>query len=366
MYQTNLFENPRGRYTRWYTFENPEGKKGAGAMTNYGHKGDPCRVLQPGETFVLAACEGAGMIQQIWMTYDKYNDPARIRTLRLEMFWDGEETPAVSAPVDDFFCQAAWAYKKPFENALFSSPEGRSCNCFVPMPFKKGAKVTLTNESKDLPATIFYCIEVGFGMELPEDCLYFHCIYQPERKTVLGEDFEILPRVSGAGRYLGTNVLMRDGEGNHNTWFGEGEVKIYLDGDLEYPTLAGTGTEDYILSAWGQGEFSNMYAGCTMFQNDLEGRLVTQFYRLHIPNPVYFSEDCRVTLQQMGGGETSRIHQVRSRGANIKVVRGDSFAGVTYLEDEVNPDDPNMSFCCFLREDYLSCVTYLYLDRPVL
>ena len=226
--------------------------------------------------------------------------------------------------------------------------------------------MTLTNESRNLPANIFYCIEVGFNMELPEDCLYFHCIYQPERKTTLGEDFEILPKVSGAGRFLGTNILMRDGEGNHNTWFGEGEVKVYLDGDEKYPTLAGTGTEDYILSAWGQKEFYNMYSGCTMFQEDLEGRLVTQFYRLHIPNPVYFSQDCRVTIQQMAGGELGRVRQVMNRGAKIKVVTASDFQGNFYGEDTVDINNPDLGWVNFIREDYLSSVAYLYLDRPAL
>ena len=103
-----------------------------------------------------------------------------------------------------------------------------------------------------------------------------------------------------------------------------------------------------------------------MYQTDLNGCMATQFYRLHIPNPVYFSEDCRVTLQQMGGGELTRVRQVMSKDANIKVVRGEDLFGKIYLEDEVDVSNPDLYFCCFLREDYVSCVAYLYLDRPAL
>jgi len=365
MEPNTLFEHPHGRYTRWFTFENPEGKKGAGAIKNHGHKGDAVRTLQPGETVTLMDCAGPGILQQMWFTYSGYNEASHIRTMWIEIFWEGEENPAVSAPMDDFFCRAAWPNERPFQNALFSSPEGRSFNCFVPMPFKKAAKVTLRNGSAQ-KVDVFYCLEATFGMELPPDLLYFHTLFQPERKTSLGVDFEILPKITGTGRYLGTNVLVRDGEGNSGTWFGEGEVKIYLDGDTEYPTLAGTGAEDYVLTAWGQGEFNNLYSGCTLYTTDAAGRMVTAFYRLHIPCPVYFSEDCRVTLQQMGGGPYTQVRRVMNSGAKIKLISGNTFGGKYYWEDDIDVNDPDLFYCNFLREDYVSAIAYFYLDRPVL
>jgi len=365
----SLFEAPHGRYARWYTFENPEGKKGQGAMTNHGHKGMPSYQIMPGERVVLTDCEGPGIIQQIWMTYDDFKSERRIRQLHLEMYWDGEETPAVNVPVEDFFCQAAWPHKMAFENALFSSPEGRNFNCFIPMPFKKKAKVVLVNDSPEQMIEVYYCIEVMHGVELPDDFLYFHCVYQPERKTTMDVDYEILPKVTGIGRYLGTNIMVRADKEYHPTWFGEGEVKIYLDGDEEYPTLVGTGTEDYILTAWGQGEYSTAYAGCTLMHESEENGLVTAFYRLHIPNPVYFEQECRVTIQQIGGSERKTAKQVMDNGVKMKVIYGQEMDGefrIKYDEDTVDINNEKVFWVNFLREDFYSSVAYLYLNRPAL
>jgi len=364
----NLYDPPKGKYTRWYSFENPEGKKGCGAMKNHGHKGAPAYQLPAGEKVVLVQCEGKGILQHIWLTYDRFKLRERIRKLRLEIYWDDAEVPAVNVPLEDFFCQAAWPDQKAFENALFSSPEGRSFNCFIPMPFQKGAKVVLVNDSQDQEIRVYYCIEVTFDEGLPEDSLYFHCVYQSERKTSLGQDYEILPKISGSGRFLGTNIMVRSDALHYPTWFGEGEVKVYLDGDEEFPTLVGSGTEDYILTAWGQGVFCNMYSGCTLMQDSEKNGLVTAFYRLHVPDPVYFSQECKVTIQQIGGGGYEQIKKIIENGGKAKAISGRG-PGKEYNEDMMDMNDPSnadMYWINFLREDYLSSVAYIYLDRPVM
>ncbi len=359
-----LFSHPRQRYTRWFSPENPDGIKGKGAMTNNGHKGRPAFSLDPGESRTVLDYEGPGTLCHLWFTYSRFQDPDGPRSLWLDIYWDGAEAPAVSAPFDDFFCQAVSLHKIPFENALFSCPEGRSFNCFIPMPFRKSARIVVRNVAEKGAASIYYCIEASFGEELPADALYFHCIYQPERRTKLGEDFEILPRLAGCGRYLGCNVQMRSAAGYEGTWFGEGEVKIYLDGDDAWPTLAGTGTEDYILTGWGQHEFANAYSGCTLMETALDGRDNSSFYRLHVPDPVWFKTDCRVTLQQMGGSEFTRVRRAFLSGAPVKPISCSRLDGTTADEDLFDLNDPDIYYANFLREDYLSSAAYVYLDRP--
>ena len=359
-----LFSHPRKRYTRWFSPENPQGIKGQGAMSNHGHKGSACFTLKPGEERTILNCEGPGVLRHLWFTYNRFTDPAGPRSLWLDIYWDGAETPAVGAPFDDFFCQAVSLRKIAFENALFSCPEGRSFNCFIPMPFFKNARIVVTNTAASGDASIYYCIEATFGEDLPADSLYFHCLFQKERLTTLGQDFEILPKLTGCGRFLGCNVQMKSAPGYEGTWFGEGEVKIYVDGDEEYPTLAGTGTEDYILSGWGQREFTNAYSGCTLMENTLEGRENTSFYRLHVPDPVWFSSDCRVTLQQIGGSELTRVRRVKHNGAPMKPVSCVHLDGRSSDEDTIDLNDPDIYYANFLREDFLSAAAYVYLDRP--
>lgn len=359
-----LFSHPHKRYTRWFSPENPQGLKGQGAMSNHGHKGCAFFTLYPGESRTILQQDGPGILRHLWFTYNRFTDPAGPRSLWLDIYWDDAAVPAVSAPFDDFFCQAVSTHKIAFENALFSCPEGRSFNCWIPMPFRKNVRIVVTNVAESGAAKIFYCIEATFGEDLPADALYFHCIYQAERRTRLGVDFEILPHLEGCGRFLGCNVQMRGAPGYEGTWFGEGEVKIYLDGDTEYPTLAGTGTEDYILTGWGQGEFANAYAGCTLMQPTAEGRDCAAFYRLHAPDPVWFATDCRVTLQQIGGSEPTRVRRVRHNGAPMKPISCVHPDGRFSDEDTIDLDDDDIHYANFLREDYLSAVAYLYLDRP--
>jgi len=296
----SLFELPKGVATRWYSFENPDGRRGAGGLTQAGRKGAASKAVRPGERVVLADVAGPGVVRRIWLTV-----PGRVETLRgwvVRMYWDGQEWPSVEAPLQDFF-GLPFARQAPFESALFSNPEGRSFNCVVPMPFRKRALLTITNESPSA-AMLFYDVDVTVGDALPEETGYFHARYRRENPTTPKQDFEVLPRVEGRGRYLGANVGIRTTDHRRPLWFGEGELKIYLDDDREWPTLVGTGTEDLVGSAWGLGCFDHLYQGAPLTE-EKDG--VWGFYRHHVPDPVYFTKAVRVTLQQIAGGSVAQL-----------------------------------------------------------
>jgi len=299
-----LFQVPAGVSTRWYSFENPTAAKGAGGQSNQTRKGASSKDIAAGEIVTLADIQGPGVIRRIWMTVR--NRPENLRGLVLRIYWENQDYPSVEAPLQDFF-GIPFARQAAFESALFSNPEGRSFNCFIPMPFKTRALVTIENQAPDSAGPLFYDIDCTVGDNLPADLCYFHARYRRENQTTPKKDFQILPRVEGRGRYLGCNVGVRTvGQYGQPTWFGEGEMKIYLDGDREYPTLVGTGTEDLLGSAWGLGPFNHLYQGCLVSDN---GNGVWAFYRYHIPDPVYFQKEIQVDLQQMQGAMTSELKE---------------------------------------------------------
>lgn len=296
-----LFELPEGVETRWYSFENPTGARGEGARSNEGRKGAANRTLAPGETVTLADIPGPGVVRRIWCTVR--GEPELLRGVVVRMFWDGETEPAVEAPLQDFF-GVPFARQARFESALFSNPEGRSFNSVVPMPFRKRARLLVENQSPK-EATLFYDVDATLGDALPADVAYFHARYRRENPTTPGRDFEVLPRLKGRGRYLGANVGVRSlAPYAAPIWFGEGELKIYLDDDDEHPTLVGTGTEDMVGSGWGLARFDHLYQG-NLLTDTQDG--VWGFYRYHIPDPVYFRKAVRVVLQQIAGATVSQL-----------------------------------------------------------
>jgi hypothetical protein len=300
-----LFEIPKGALTRWYSFENPAGLPGAGGKTQEGRKGAASRSVQPGEVVTLADVAGPGVIRRIWLTV-----PGQVETLRgfvVRGYWDDQDSPSVEAPLQDFF-GLPFARQVPFQSALFSNPEGRSFNSVVPMPFHKRARLTITNDSPK-EALLFYDVNATVGDALPADLAYFHARYRRENPTLPKRDFEILPRVAGAGRYLGANVGVRTTTHRRPLWFGEGELKIYVDDDREWPTLVGTGTEDMVGSAWGLGRFDHLYQGAPLTE-EKDG--VWGFYRYHIPDPVYFQKAVRVALQQIAGGTVRDLRKLEA------------------------------------------------------
>lgn len=361
----SIFQFNKDAKTRWSSFENITAGKGEGGKINKAAKGYPYHLLQPGETVVLLKTDGAGIINRIWMTVGRlFNDPNEARAIRLDMYWDGESKPAVSVPLEDYFCNT-FGRMSSFENELFASPEGRSFISYVQMPFRKGAKISLTNESKVKAHRVFYDVDFTRYKSLPANTLYFHSSWRRENKTKLGKDFEILPKIKGSGRFIGTNIGVIEGEGNLG-WWGEGEVKVYLDGDEKYPTLVGTGTEDYIGSGWKQGVYSTRYSGCLLY--DKEERMYS-FYRLHIPDPIYFSTDCRVTIQQMGGTLKKSIEEMKNKNVPIKPVCfiNKKKEQLNFFDGEYDFDDnkyPENIWTNYYREDDVCATSYFYLDKP--
>ena len=349
MFAQSLFEMPEGVESRWASGENPTGERGRAAQANGGRKGAPTVAIRAGESRVLAEASGtSGTVRRIWMTFPD-RSPRMLRSLRIDMFWDGATKPAVSAPLGDFF-GIGLGQTTTFQSALFSNPEGRSFNCVIPMPFRTGMRIVMTNESSVNLDELFYDVNYTVGDRHAANMLYFHAHYRRENPTRLQQDYELLPRVEGRGRYLGTNIGVIVDTGTYfNTWWGEGEVKIYLDGDREFPTISGTGAEDYIGTAWGQGQYANLYQGSPVAD---ERNMRWCFYRYHIPDPVYFYRDIRVTIQQIG------YLADHSRGPITRTGRRLYRAGPGRVEMDTSRDGR------FERTDDYSSCTYFYLDRP--
>ena len=224
-----LFHHPPETLkTRWASPENPPAAPGAAATANAGRKGMPCLPLAAGESLTLAT-EPAGVsgtIRRLWVTISD-RSPAMLRGLRLDFFWDGADTPAVSAPFGDFF-GVGLGRTAAFESALFASPEGRSFLCLVPMPFQSGMRLVVTNETEiDLPM-LFYDVNYTIGDTHGPETLYFHAHWRRENPTTLQRDYEFLPRITGRGRFLGVNFgVQADTERYGRTWWGEGEVEVF-------------------------------------------------------------------------------------------------------------------------------------------
>lgn len=358
-----LFQMPKGQETRWVSFENISGKKGIGGQENQGAKGHAFDYIKAGESKEIVNIEGSGTIRRIWLTLSR-RSPEMLRSLRIEMYWDGSEKPAVSAPIGDFF-GVGLGLRVPFESALFSDPEGRSFNCFIPMPFRESARITITNDSKEDYTILFY--DVDILMEQHEkDMLYFHTYWSRSLATTLGKDFEILPRLEGAGRFLGTNIGILTNPLYEDTWWGEGEVKVYLDGDAAFPSLVGSGTEDYVGTAYGQGTFDHQYQGSLIADPD-KGQFA--FYRYHIPDPVFFYKNIKVSIQQIGGAPIEKLLQLQKNGARLQAISihaGLDFVKLLEGEQAIDLNDPDLpkGWTNFYRQDDVSAAAYFYLNKP--
>ncbi len=352
-----LFVAPQGIETRWATAENVFGVKGEGGTVNRGRKGLPAiRDVAPGSQHTLAEVTGvSGIVRRIWITINSRN-AKMLRGLRLDFYWDGASRPAASVPIGDFFghvlgCMAT------FQSALLSSPEGRSFNCYIPMPFRKGMKITLTNETADNLEMLFFEVDYTIGDSLGDDALYFHAYWSRQQHTTMQQDYELLPKVQGRGRLLATTIgVIANMRSYGHSWWGEGEVKVYLDGDHELPTLCGTGTEDYIGTGWCQGRFDNLYQGCQLAD---DAKFWYGLYRQHIPDPIYFARDIRMTIQQIGCWDPNSKAYLYHAQTPIYAT------GAGRVRLDLSQANNKQSYGLFEREndDWSSCA-YFYLDRP--
>lgn len=350
--QKNVYSMPDGIQTRWSSAENWKGEKGVGGMKNGGRKGSASFALKAGTEKVLAEVSGtSGMVRRIWCTIEK-RTPKMLRGIRMEMFWDNAETPAVSAPLGDFFGQGL-GQMKAFENVFFASPEGKSFLCLAPMPFKTAMKIVVKNETDEDIDMFFYDVDYTVGDRFDNEALYFHAWYNHQNPTEIRKDYEVLPAITGRGRFMGANfsVVVNTIE-YARSWWGEGEVKMYIDGDSKYPTLCGTGTEDYIGTGWGQGEFSQTYQGCTSANGD---KMEYAFYRYHVPDPVYFYQDIKVTIQQIGFAGEKEVKMLAQMKNPVYPI-GEELKAVDFSK--------KMNGLLFERTDDVASCAYFYLDKP--
>jgi len=240
--------------------------------------------------------EGPGIIQHIWMAMATGPDIRRIgRGNVLRFCWDGEETPSIEVPFTDFFAIGHDLFARVNSLAVAVNPMS-GMNCYWPMPFRKRAKVTITNELQE-------DLKLGFQItyaetQVPGEAAYLHAQWRRAVTDRANPDYVILDNIKGQGRYVGTFVAwtqLPDG------WFGEGEIKFYMDGDKQFPTICGTGTEDYFCGSFGFPEvYSTAYSGTTLKHAGQDGPPKWSLYRWHIMDPVCFREDLRVTIQALG------------------------------------------------------------------
>lgn len=303
--------------TRSISPENFTGAKGRGGMAlegtgaapgrklGQGWKISPSVEIGAGEVFTLAEIDGPGAIQHIWCVVSDLP----WRDLILRMYWDGQDAPSVECPLGDFFANGWGEYAQVTSQAVCVNP-GRAFNSYWQMPFRRHARITLENRA-ERPVICYYQITYALT-EVPRDAACFHAQFRRVNPLPRGEVFTILDGVEGQGQYVGTYLAWGV---KSNGWWGEGEVKFYLDGD-DWPTICGTGTEDYFCGGynfdpgvWDRGrkneyvEFNTPYAGMPqVIRPDGVYRSQMRFglYRWHIPDPIRFAEELRVTVQALG------------------------------------------------------------------
>ncbi len=320
--------------------ENPDALPGMGGKAADGLKGAPAiKDFKRGDTAVLLVTAGPGMIRHIWMT-PSAREPRHLRNLILRMYWEGNPVPSVEVPLGDFFGVAHGA-AVPMYSDLVSMQEGRGFNCHIPMPFAAHALITITNESDDDLDWLFYQIDFTLNDEVTDQDGRFHASFRREDPCPMGRDFTILETEGGRGIYLGCVLGVRPLRGG---WWGEGEVKIYIDDDDAWPTICGTGTEDYVGSAWGLNEHCTPWQGAPLHRDGF-----ASLYRFHGPDPVYFQKRIRVTVQQMGGGNRLELEKEF----------GDRLVFSPKNHPRRNPDDG-----FFLRSDDY-CATAFWYQFPL-
>jgi hypothetical protein len=290
---------PDGAESRAITWENRTGEKGAGGKEREGRKGSPAiPKIKNGETVTLMDVAGPGIIRHIWITIPD-RSPQALRNMILRMYWDENEIPSVEVPLGEFF-GSAHGRAVPLVSAYTTMTLGRGFNCYYPMPFAKHAKVTVTNDmpdNKDM-GSFFFQIDYELRDELPDKTGYFHVRFSRQNPTIEKQDYVILDHVQGPGFFLGCVIGVRS-LGPH--WWGEGEMKFYMDGDTDYPTICGTGTEDYFCAAWGMDLYQTPYHGCTLnLTNEHFKHPLVSMYRWHDKDPVYFRKEFKATMQQIG------------------------------------------------------------------
>jgi hypothetical protein len=341
-----------GCETRTISFENPTGARGAAGTAAGGRKGAPQRFLAPGEHLVLAEIAGPGRVRHVWMTFPPL-PPEQMRAVSMEIFYDDAREPSVSVPCLDFF---GLPHGRPVDYAslMTSAQEGRGFNAWLPMPFRRRIRIELRNGSqRRFP--FYYQVSYTLGPE-PGDTGLLHVSFRRENPTTLKQDFTIAAGLRGPGRFLGCNVGVRVLQDADFSWYGEGEVKMYLDGDAANPTWCGTGLEDYVGSAWGMGAHATPLQGAPLILQRPGGGTTMPdfvgFYRWHLPDPIVFQRDLRVTIQQIGAVAVPRGGPQRAR-----IDREGRLAGTGWYEFAGGPIE---AFAVCERQDDYCATAFVY------
>ena len=281
-----------GLISRSICFENPTGAPGEGGKAasklGVGRKGKPAIRLKAGQTVQLCNIEGPGTIRHIWMAGAK--TPLSLRSLVIRAWWDGQKHPSIECPIGDFM---GFAHGKvmAYQSAVHSLGQKAAMNIWLPMPFAKNARITLTNDGKE-NAPVYYQIDYTLADKHPGNLGRLHVLFRRENPTTIKKDFVLLPQRKNMGRLMGAVIGVRGL--TPGQWWGEGEIKIFMDGDTEYPTICGTGSEDYVCLSYGIQQTPFLYNGCSLNQKDF-----VSMYRWHLPDPIVWQKECRITIQQI-------------------------------------------------------------------
>ncbi len=315
--------------SRSISAENFSGAKGEGGKATegtgakyarelgQGWKISPSISIEPESTFTLADIQEAGAILHIWMT----TFPANWRKLILRAYWDGEIRPSIETPYGDFFANG-WCERCNVNSLPIAVNPAGGMNSYWEMPFRQEARLTIENLGEEA-VTLYYQIDYVLT-EVPEDAAYFHAQFRRSNPLPYMQVHTLLDGVQGQGHYVGTYLAWQV---NNNGWWGEGEIKFYLDGDKDFPTICGTGTEDYFGGAWNfehpkgeYGLFSTPFLGMPqVLKPDGLYRSQPRFgmYRWHIPDPIRFEQDLRVTIQALGWRSEGRYLPLQDDIASV-------------------------------------------------
>jgi hypothetical protein len=331
----NLYRLSDAR-TRSISPENFTGEKGKGGMATTGTGSGPGRelgqtwkispsvIIKKHTTYTVAEIDGSGAIQHIWMT-----PTGNWRYSILRFYWDDEATPSVEVPVGDFFCMG-WGRYSPLQSLAVVVNPGSAFNCYWPMPFRKKCRITMENiDDKDM--VLYYQVDYTLT-DVPKDAGYFHAQFRRVNPLPFKKDYVLVDSITGQGQYVGTYLAYGSLK---NGWWGEGEIKFFMDGDTQFPTINGTGTEDYFCGSYDfdskkknnsgvesseYTEFCSPYSGLPqVIRGDGHYDIAQRFglYRWHIADPIRFEKNLKVTIQDLGWHHDGRYMPLQDDIASV-------------------------------------------------